>query len=70
MSRLYAVIENEQGKRASKAGNEYLDIEIRAGNSTIARLTVRTGEDGQVHVYDELDRELNRAGRYTVRERP
>ena len=58
MSRLFAVIENEQGKRASKAGNEYLDIDIKAGNAYIARLTVREGEDGHVHVYDELDREL------------
>ena len=55
--KLYATIENEQGKQASKAGNEYLDIDIFSGNTKIASLTVREGEYG-IAVFNENDRDI------------
>lgn len=51
--KLYARIENEAGKVDGMGGNEYLDIDITAGNKVIARLTVRDG-----HVYNENDNDI------------
>lgn len=46
MSKLYATIESDRGGRiAGKGGEEYLDIDIRVGNETLARLTVRRTDD-------------------------
>src|SRR3990167_321703 len=52
-------IENEAGKVDGMGGNEYLDIDITAGNKVIARLTVRENEHGTAAVYDEHDRDIS-----------
>lgn len=57
----YAEIQSERGKVVGTGGNEYLDIDIKVGNKILARLTVREGEDGEAHVYDENDNDIRTA---------
>lgn len=45
--KLYATIENEKGKREGIGGNEYLEIDIRVGNSPLCSLTLRWGESDE-----------------------
>ena len=56
MAKLYAEIDSDKGgRKASKGGEEYLDIDILSGNRRIACLTVRNNERGEVTVYNEFD---------------
>ena len=43
--KLYCSIENEKGKREGIGGNEYLDIDIRVGNTSLASLTLRHSDE-------------------------
>jgi hypothetical protein len=47
----------EDGKTITLAANEYIDIDIKAGNRIIASLTLREGEHGPT-VFDSNDIEL------------
>ncbi len=54
----YAIhLTNENGKRVTLAGNEYIDVDIMDGNRRISSLTLRSGEYG-VAVFNENDRDI------------
>lgn len=57
--KLYARLENENGKIDGLGGNEYLDIDITVGNEIIEKLTVKRGEDGKYHVYNSSDLDID-----------
>ena len=65
--KLYATIQNSKGKREGLGDNEYLDIDIRVGNESLQRLTVRhedffevgSSEVGAFVLYDERDNPIS-----------
>lgn len=59
--KLYARIENEKGKVDGMGGNEYLDIDITAGNEVIGKLTVKKNSEGEFRIYNENDDDISKA---------
>ena len=55
--RYSCTLTREDGKTVLLAANDYIDIDIKAGQRYIARLTVREGENGPT-VYDDNDHEI------------
>lgn len=59
MAKYYVRIESEKGKQVSVSGDEYVDIDIYAGNKRIASLTVRESDDRNgTAIYDQNDDEI------------
>lgn len=63
--KLYATITNEKGKKEGIGSNEYLDIDIRAGNKLIAMFTLKEDENGDITLFDEDDEPVTQS--YTIK---
>lgn len=63
--RIYTSIGNENGKEKGLGGNEYLDIDVRVGNSLLTSFTLRRGPSPDTEgveawvLYDENDEPIH-----------